>query len=42
VHGEHFSRVLFPGIDREVVQGDVEEFYTAVATSSEDLVFVGL
>jgi len=41
VHGENFSSMLFPGADGEVVQGDIEEFYTAVATCSEDLVLMG-
>ena len=42
MHRENFSCVLLPGADGEVVQGDIEEFYTAVATGGEDLVLVGL
>jgi hypothetical protein len=42
VHRENFSSVLLPGSDGEVVQGDIKEFYTAIATGSEDLVLVGL
>lgn len=40
VHGEDFAGVLLPGLDREVVEGDVEELYGAVAAGSEDLRFV--
>ena len=42
MHRENFSRVFLPGADGEVVQGDVEEFYAAVATGGEDLILVGL
>ena len=42
MHRENFSCVFLPGTDGEVVQGDVEEFDTTVATGSEDLILVGL
>lgn len=42
MHRENFSCVFFPGADREVVQGDVKEFDTAVTTGGEDLILVEL
>lgn len=41
MHREDFAGVLLPGLDREVVERDVEELYGAVAAGGEDLVFVG-
>jgi hypothetical protein len=39
-YGEDFARVLGPGLDWELREGDVEEFDGAVAAGGEDLVLV--
>lgn len=42
MHGEDFPVVLFPRLDREFVEADVEELDGAVAGGDDDLVFVDL
>lgn len=40
MHGEDFSHVLFPGLDGELVDADVEELDGAIAGRDQDLVLV--
>lgn len=41
MHREDFSHVLFPGLNGEFVEADVEELDGAIAGGYEDLVLVG-
>ena len=41
MYGENLSVVLFPGLNGEIVQTDVEEFDGAVAGSDKTLILVG-
>ena len=40
MHGEDFSIVLFPGLNGEVIETDIEELDRAVAGGYYDLVFM--
>ena len=42
MHGEYFSHVLFPGLNGELIDADVEELNGAIAGSYQDLVLVRL
>ena len=41
VDGKHLPLVLLPGLDRELIEGDVEKFDGAISCSDHDLILMG-